>query len=161
MNYKYGNLLEHLDDYRDVFVTTNSFVKSNGDLVMGRGFAKSLANLYPDLPFYAGSAVDQFPKINCRIYGIIPLVYSNIGLFQVKDHWQHDAIEPLIALSTYLLSEYANRYPEYQMAVNFPGIGNGKLSPETVEPIIDTLPPNVDVWQFPRPIRGNTSITSK
>lgn len=156
--------MDHLDQYNDVFVTTNSYVKSNGNLVMGRGFAKSLSVFYPELPEYGGFAVSQYPQpmsFMPRFYGIIPLVYQNIGLFQVKTHWQDLALEPLIMLSTLMLSEYASKYDNRAIALNFPGIGNGKLPIETIEPIIDMLPENVDVWQFPRPILGYTSITSK
>ena len=38
-------------------VTTNGFVKANGECVMGRGIAKQVADLFPKLPKLLGEAI--------------------------------------------------------------------------------------------------------
>lgn len=181
MNIKIGNLMNELPAYDHVFVTTNSTIKSNGELVMGRGFAKSLADEMPFLPSSAGKAIwrhediekfgwDGFP-IN---YGIIPYVYSesihvdvhgrhhvNFGLFQVKHHWGEPAKQYLVEMATEMLSAYATHHYHMTFAVNFPAIGNGNLDYDDIFPIINELPDNVDVWQLPRPILGYTTISNK
>ena len=159
MTLKYGNLMENLIFYKSVFITANAFVKSNGKLVMGRGFALSCAQEYPELPAKAGK------RISGGIFGILENVHVDIhdpatygssdpservalGLFQVKFNWWEDARLDLVEFSTRKLAQLADENPDEPYALNYPAIGNGKISKELVEPIIETLPDNVDVWQF-------------
>jgi hypothetical protein len=179
MNIKIGNLMDKLAAYDQVFVTTNSTIKTNGDLVMGRGFAKSLADKLPFLASNAGKAIMR--SQGCKIsgwdgfplnYGIIPYVAGStnayaieevfvIGLFQVKHHWGEPAKQYLVEMATEMLNAFATHHHHMTFAVNFPAIGNGNLNYDDIYPIINELPDNVDVWQLPRPIKGYTSITTK
>ena len=168
MKYQYGDLMDHLSDYRTVFITTNAFIKNNGELVMGRGIARACAKRFPTLPVVAAA------RISGGLYGLIPDVYVEeydpalygssdqpqriaIGLFQVKFNWWDNASLELVEHSTRMLSHLAkteafipeNPTMELRYAVNYPAIGNGHLSKADVEPIIETMPDNVDVWQFP------------
>lgn len=52
MKLEYGNILTM--DADAYCVTTNGFVKKNGCAVMGRGIAKQVADIYPDLPKILG-----------------------------------------------------------------------------------------------------------
>jgi len=49
-----GNILDYIGKRSIVCVTTNCFVKKNGENVMGAGNAKDFKNAYPDLPFSIG-----------------------------------------------------------------------------------------------------------
>jgi len=44
-------------------ITTNGFVKANGECVMGRGCAKQAANYWPDLPAVLGGAIKKFGNV--------------------------------------------------------------------------------------------------
>lgn len=52
MKFEYGNILTM--DADAYCITTNGFVKKNGSAVMGRGIAKQVADIYPDLPEILG-----------------------------------------------------------------------------------------------------------
>ena len=170
MKLKYGNLMESMTQYDCTFVTTNAAVKNNGELVMGRGFAKSIATQHPEVPRAAGRAIKKqqnmvadvekrygIQHVNYLSYGIIPDVYierhedyytKSIGLFQVKYHWSQPADIDLVKKSVKQLADYARIFEYMDYAVNYPAIGNGRLAKQLIEPIINTLPDNVHVWQF-------------
>jgi len=57
------------------------------------------------------------------------------------------------------LAEWAIAHPDCRIDLNFPGIGNGRLSPDQVLPLIKQLPDNVHVWRY-RPC-GEANRSSK
>lgn len=136
----------------DLFlVTTNPIVNAKGELVMGRGIAKQMADSFP-------GAAKKFADITAigRALGW-PWVYTcyyepmfgrqTTGYFMVKSHWKEPAKLPIIMRSTADLMDMAGQYERIDL--NFPGIGNGNLSRELVLPIISALPDNVYVWELP------------
>jgi hypothetical protein len=167
---KYGNLMDQLSSYSDVCITTNSFVKTNGELVMGRGFAKQMADLYPQLAFHAGQEIlkwnqefNTWDGLDERVgtpdpYGFLHLTRSHtcvirphrIHLFQVKKYWGDDATLELVKRSVDMMQAHVRGTERFgrTFALNYPAIGNGKLKKSEIEPIIATLPDNVDVWQY-------------
>lgn len=145
-----GNLFSSHDDY--IFVTTNSFVKKNGNLVMGRGAALELARLRPDVPSIFGGAVLHLCG-NLGKYGVFwsliryDAVSPFYGAFQVKYNWYENADLELIRFSTEELNRHVQGVLEGStISVNFPGIGNGNLKYEDVLPIIEILPDNVTFY---------------
>jgi hypothetical protein len=44
-------------------ITTNGFVKANGECVMGRGCAKQAATYWPDLPKLLGGAIQKYGNV--------------------------------------------------------------------------------------------------
>lgn len=139
----------------DLFcITTNSIIKNNGELVMGKGIAKEAAFRIPNLPKVAGTLIN---KRTCETlnnkYGllIVPSLMQNLGLFQVKYNWKDEADLELIEYSTNRLIEFTNDQLYYQsdlrIDLNFPGIGNGRLNRNKVLPIIEKLPDSVHVWE--------------
>jgi hypothetical protein len=131
----------------DLFlITTNSTLKNDGCLVMGTGIALEAAQRYLVLPHKLGIAVAR----KGPTYGL--LVAKNwpttkIGAFQVKTDWRQPASLDLIALSTKMLIAWCAEHPDAQVHLNFPGIGAGKLSANTVTSIIKELPDTVTVWR--------------
>jgi len=126
--------------------TTNSFVKKDRSLVMGRGNAKEISSIYPELPKKLGKVIDHLGEYYYLEYEI---EQGKFAAFQVKYHWFDEADLGLIQKSTDLL--------KYQARLNiccltyhlpFPGIGNGKLSREDVLPILEELPSNVVVHEL-------------
>ena len=54
----------------------------------------------------------------------------------------------LIQYSTNLLGQIAMHHPNKIILLNYPGIGNGKLSQELVRPILEQLPNNVWIYKY-------------
>jgi len=53
----FGNIWDHIDEYDAIVITTNGFVKNNGEAVMGRGIALEAKERYPELPRWLGTAL--------------------------------------------------------------------------------------------------------
>lgn len=67
------------------------------------------------------------------------------GIFQVKEHFGDKADLELIRRSAVVLAEYARRYPDVQIRMNYPGIGWGCCHRREVEPLLTRLPENVTI----------------
>jgi len=144
-----GNMFAHPASL--ILVTTNSYVRSNGTLVMGRGAASQLKNYLPNCESIFGHMVQHTTRGHVMArYGICIHPYAqngvNYGIFQVKYHWGKPAIPELIAHSVSKLTQIAHLYPS--ISLNYPGIGNGGLSEEAVWPMVYDLPDNVTVWKL-------------
>ncbi len=147
-----GNLWDSEDPY--ILVTTNSTVRKDGGLVMGRGAAKELITLEPHLQFVFGKEVKR-----CGLdYGILiycpPLgsfsssLYHKLGVgaFQVKHHFRDKAELELIKYSTVALNRLIEGGVLTKASMNFPGIGWGHLTYEEVLPIVSQLPDSVTLY---------------
>ena len=150
------------DSKADVIaVTTNGQIGVNG-LMMGGGSALQAKQRFPFLPRAAGNAIERgwghgrmFP--DWKLYGWLYMGDNlegyapgaskyRIGLFQTKGLIKYPSLLALIGYSTMKLYEWWLRYPTTTVALAFPGIGHGKLTPEAVRPILDILPPTVTIY---------------
>jgi len=61
-----------------------------------------------------------------------------------------EALPELIQRSAEKLTVWASAHPDCRIDLNFPGIGNGRLSPAQVLPVVGQLPDNVHVWRYRR-----------
>ena len=145
MKIVYGDLWDSDCDIKAV--TTNSFVRQDGALVMGKGAALQAARKFPELPFVAGQKL-LWKFGHLSRYGWLYLPELNIGLFQVKRHWKNDAELRLIKYATEDLCKFLQKHSSITVAMNFPGIGNGRLSFDLVKPIVESLPDRVDLYLF-------------
>lgn len=137
-----GNMFDHPASL--ILVTTNSFVRSNGELVMGRGAAAELRRHMPNAESVFGSLVRKTPGLGVwKQYGV--MTCGPYGIFQVKYHWGKPAVPDLIKVSVFCLQSIARNY--HSISLNYPGIGNGGLTKEAVWPLIQGLPDNVTVWE--------------
>ena len=144
MQLLHGNMWNWREGIR--VVTTNSFLRKDGSLVMGRGAAKQLADLVPGIDHIFGKEVRKICG-HLGKYGIVILSGGyDYGIFQVKYHFADKADLDLIKYSTDRLNSYCWLYPWLNFHMNYPGIGNGKLSAEEVKPIINKLSDNVFVY---------------
>ena len=143
---KYGDMLANIITGDIYLVTTNSYIRNDGALVMGRGAAKQLATLYPKIPYELGRRIQHLGEYNI---GVITDKVSglSLGAFQVKYHFGDAADLDLIKRSADELHKVACEDGRV-FHVNFPGIGNGRVSFDSVYPLIERLPDNVCVWQF-------------
>ena len=148
---KRGNMWDAVNDKCSHFCfTTNACVKTDGRLVMGKGIAKKVGDMFPDIPVKLGRAINHLV-----LYGIKHAGYYKINghsvlmtAFQVKGSWKQPADLQLIEYSALLLKKVAE-LPGLKSKVillNFPGIGNGGLAKETVLPYLQVLPDNVHIY---------------
>lgn len=145
-----GDLFDEIGKANLLLVTCNNTVKKNGELVMGRGAARDLAERYPWIPAQAGEEVRTslwLPGLGWR-YGVKVmkkrLRKTRFGIFQVKYHFAQLADLRLILYSTRILRKVALDYK--RIVMNFPGVGYGRLRFEDVLPILVALPENVFLY---------------
>ena len=144
---KYGNMLANLVSGDIYLVTTNSYIRKDGALVMGRGAAKQLATMFPRLPYLLGNRITHLGEYNVGVLTQINEPKLSLGAFQVKFNFADAADLDLITRSRDELHQLACEDGRV-FHVNFPGIGNGRLAFDDVLPIMETLPDNVCVWTF-------------
>src|SRR5260370_53282 len=145
-----GDLWSELDKADLILVTTNGYVKDNGELVMGKGAAKEMATRFPETPKTFGTAIKESVfEFVTNFYGIIILhgYFPRLGIFQVKNHWRDPARLNYIEANVKELIDTFNIFQWERVAMNFPGIGNGRLKREEVLPIISKLPDTVFIYE--------------
>jgi hypothetical protein len=125
-----------------VCITTNGVVKSNGELVMGRGIAKECADMYPELPKLIGNWVTKI--------GNVPACLTEYGIITIptKEHWRDKSSMDLINISCrHIASMIAGYYINKAQGEDIeglarpvyfppPGCGNGGLTLDEVRPIL-------------------------
>lgn len=134
----------------DLFcITTNSYVRQDGQLTMGRGIALVAKQRIPHM----AAAIGREIRRTCGARGIYGLlVYAtpeqNIGLFQVKRHFKDKAELAIMRYSIQRLGVFVANTSAQRVDLNFPGIGWGGLQQEDVFPLLTYLPDIVHVWEF-------------
>ena len=135
----------------DLFcITTNSYIKKNGALVMGRGIAQQARDKFPGLDLALGQAIVN-AGMQDEVYGLLvspSWPVKKLAAFQVKTNFRSKAELEIITASTHALSTFAKANPNKRIALNFPGIGNEKLPYNEVLGIVKHLPDNVGLWKF-------------
>lgn len=121
-----------------LLITTNGYVKNNGEGVMGAGTAKQAAERYPDLPRLLGESLQRRGNVVSQLLG-------NIASFPVKHEWMEDADLKLIRKSTLRLKQIAEARPSTKFILPRPGCGNGHMPWSKIKPIVEILPDNVFV----------------
>jgi hypothetical protein len=149
----FGNIWDHIDDYDAVVITTNGYVKKNGEAVMGKGIALEARNRYPLLAQDLG---DMLTKHGNNVFGFCYDENLWIITLPVKPEygpngevgWRAKASIKLIEQSVWQL---AGQHPFYGLLRNLgdaglnlekiimprPGCGNGGLKWEDVKPVIE------------------------
>ena len=127
------NLWDIYEKGEYIAITTNGFVKKNGEAVMGAGCAKECAERFPWFPKMLGDCLNRQGNIVHR--------FGRILTFPVKHDWFDKADLELIRSSMVDLVLEADRI-DLPIYLPKPGCGNGKLKWEDVEPIIK----DVDIW---------------
>lgn len=150
--FKRGNMWNAFENTDAFCITTNSYIRNDGEVVMGRGIAKQAKQLFEDLPLALGNKIEESCG-HLGTYGLMPSNRSKIDqmvAFQVKTHFKNDADLSLIEGSAKALGQMAYTYSDRRFDLNFPGIGNGGRSQDEVMPIVEQLPDNVHIWRFRR-----------
>jgi hypothetical protein len=140
-------------DGADLFlITTNSTLRRNGALVMGRGIARQARDRFPGLDLALGREIAR----RCGNLGEYDLLVgprwpaAKLGAFQVKTDFARPASLSLIRRSAATLLAWCERHPHATVHLNFPGIGNGGLARAQVLPLVKSLPDSVCLWEYTR-----------
>lgn len=131
-------------------ITTNGFVKNNGEAVMGRGCALEAAQRWPKLPAQLGEALSTFCDNRPLIWTeptFINDLQGFLGTFPVKYNWWEKADLDLIKRSAEDMASMLKTYDEFddlpdieKVYIPRPGCGNGKLDWETeVKPLLEAI----------------------
>jgi hypothetical protein len=131
-----------------VCITTNGFLKKNGEAVMGRGCAWEAKTRFPELPKLLGQKIKLFGN------NVYELQSKKLWSFPTKHNWWEKADPDLISKSAAQLVSYIeNRRIEFGLLETFilpkPGCSNGQLDWEDVKPLLKDLPNTV--WVIDRP----------
>ncbi len=147
-----GNMWDVWDDADLFLITTNSFIRKNSQLTMGRGMAFDAALRDKQMALYFGRELKK-ADMHLKVYGLfIPSLWPHRreGAFQTKLHWQDRADTDIIIESTrqlFVWAETHNGDSPKNIHLNFPGIGYGGLDRKKVLPIVEILPNNVTIWE--------------
>ena len=124
-----------------VVITTNGFVKKNGEAVMGRGIALEAAKKYKDFPARLGNVITQFGNIvwphEFDMWNGEADYQDLLITMPVKHNWWEKADIALIKESTQNLTWMADDLGIKTILVPRPGCGNGGLKWVDVKPIIE------------------------
>ncbi len=138
-----GNLWTYRSDENPVIcITTNGFVKNNGEAVMGRGCALEASRKFPSLPRLLGLHLKENGNTVAEFLLRAPDPVTVIT-FPVKHIWSEAADPKLIAKSAAELGKLARLRPNKIFLLPRPGCGNGQLKWEDVKPLLAGLPDNV------------------
>lgn len=136
-------------DFRErgdfIVITTNGDVNKHGKAVMGRGVACQAAEKFS---FLQKELADRLVRKGNHVYVFL---HYRLITFPVKHHWHEKADLELIERSARELkkavetthsekfSKKFNRPPINTVYMVKPGVGNGRLKWELVEPILDLV----------------------
>lgn len=125
-----GNLWDyHGKPSTAIAITTNGFIKSNGNCVMGRGCAKEAVRQFELISLDLGKLIKESGNIVHRIY-------DGLYSFPVKHNWWEKADLELIERSCIQISTMAT---EDHIIIPRMGCGNGKLNWADVRPVVAPL----------------------
>lgn len=116
-----------------VCITTNGYVKGNGECVMGRGTAQQAARKFKNLPYELGNMI----KLHGNHVHVFPKY--RVITFPVKHNWFDDADLELIKASADELMEALEHLGNGPVYLPKPGCGNGNLKWTAVWMVIDPI----------------------
>lgn len=131
-----GNLWEYPSDA--IVITTNGFVKKNGEAVMGRGCAWEAAQMMPWLPASLGLSIKQDGNI-VQDFGYRQELKKRLLTMPVKHNWFEPADINLIEESAHGLRYLVHICELEKVVMPRPGCGNGQLSWQDVKPVLDKI----------------------
>ena len=150
---RYGDLYKSDIDYK--CFTSNSTLNKNNELIMGKGNALSVKEMYPILPKVFGNKIKDK-----SLFGISLDINTNIIAFQTKIDWKENSTIEIIKNSILKLKEYSILNQDKTIGLPFPGVNNGKLNENKVLPLLLLLPNNVSIWKE-KPNKFFTGIGSR
>lgn len=122
-----------------ICITTNGWLRKDGQAVMGRGCAAEAKQRYPHLPGVLGNMIREFG--NHVNYLDFTDDHKPIFAFPVKHRWWEKADLELIRQSAHELVKITDAMNLMHVLLPRPGCGNGQLNwpdvREVIAPILD------------------------
>ena len=140
MNEIKGDILKEVK-YDLICFTSNSTLKKDGSLVMGRGNALSFKNKFKDIDKKLGRIIEDKSLFGLKV---LKATDYKVGAFQTKINWVEPSTYEILENSKRKLEQYINKYPNEKIAICYPGIENGKLNKEKVKEIFIDL--DIDLY---------------
>jgi len=125
-------------------VTANSFISSDGTLVMTMGAGLSLKTRFPELPKVFGAMVKEYCG-HLGSYGL--LLYGNKGILQTRRDLGGKMDPEIITYGLKVLYSIAEGNHGITYHINHPGVSLNKMSIPEIDKLLGSLPENVWVWQ--------------
>lgn len=116
-----------------ICITTNGFVKNNGECVMGAGVAKEAKEKFPEFPKLLGTTIRSLKN------NVLMFEGYRILTFPTKHNWFENSDPTLIKKSAEQLMKYINEFKIPRVYLPRPGCGNGKLKWKDVKPVIENI----------------------
>lgn len=132
-------------DVDAVVITTNGFVKPNGEAVLGKGIALSAKEKWPDLPRRLGGYLVRFGnrpfrfRVNNFSPDLVTLPTKPAFTKDGKPGWYTNSDLELILLGALDLVEMADKFAWQKVLLPRPGVGAGGLDWGTVEPALASV----------------------
>ena len=158
----YGNIIDLIGKVDAVCITTNLFVKKNGRAVMGRGIAKAICDVIPDIDLLLGAMITKgidvgvivkhegtdiiaFPvkpesieyRDECTNDLIVSHMRNKFVRRDIVPGWACKADIVQIGTSATLLAALAGHKGYKEVYLPRPGCGAGELKYEDVKSLLD------------------------
>ena len=117
-------------------ITTNGFVKKNGEAVMGAGCAKEAKVKFPGIAATLGHTIQTVGNRVAPLWRQAP--YTLVS-FPVKHKWWEAADPELIKQSARDLIRLADTFGWEKVILPRPGCGNGRLKWEDVKKVLEPI----------------------
>ena len=151
---RYGDLYKSDMEYK--CFTANSTLNKNNELIMGKGNALTVKEMYPELPKVFGNKIKDK-----SLFGISLDVNTNIIAFQTKIDWKENSTVDIIKNSISKLNDFAVSFYPCPIGIPFPGINNGKLNENLViQYLLELKHSNTYIWKS-KPDKFFTGIGSR
>ncbi len=154
IDYRFGDLLQEARYIeRPLVITTNGFVKRNGEAVMGAGIAKQIRDSIPGVALRLGQLIEAHGN---RPFRLSPDLWT----LPVKHAWSEPADRLLIGESLGLMRSMVRKFAPLSLMFPRPGCGNGRLdwTLDGIEELMqlfaeDVSPVRVEVWDWAPVVR--------
>lgn len=134
-----GNLWDQLRPDHALVITTNGYIKTNGQAVMGRGIALEATKRDPNVASTLGWNITYFGNHVALIHSARDITDSDWIAYPVKRRWMDDALPELIVRSAHELVTFVDERQYQHIWMPRPGCGNGHLNWLNVKPLIEDI----------------------
>ncbi len=134
MKYIKGNMWDIFQEFDITCINTNGFVKKDGTCVMGRGCAKEARDMFSGIATILGTKIKTNGN---KVQGLLRVGSTILAAFPTKHVWWEESSVEVIDRSCVELKAAMDKVDAKKVLLPYPGIGNGKLSVDVVQKILD------------------------
>jgi hypothetical protein len=124
-------------------VTANSFISSDGTLVMNMGAGLAMKMRFPEVPKIFGMVIRNYCG-HMGKYGL--LLCGNKGILQTRRDLAGKMDPELIKYGLKILYAVSEGNRELTYHLNHPGVSLNNMSITEIDKLLKLLPENVNIW---------------